>query len=94
MSTEPRVVVRYFRWPFPVRCELSLHIYLDIPPVTGQIAKAKRRDARSKNARPGLSQRFLSVQVPRGNKLKVMYITSVYRIIHCTLFRRPQYPEL
>ena len=72
MSTEPRVVFRYFRWLFPVRCELSLYRYLDIPPVTGHIAKAERRDTRSKNARPGLSQRFLSVQVPRGNKLKVM----------------------
>ena len=73
MSTEPWVV-------FPVvsgGCSryaenLSLYRYLDIPPVTGHIAKAERRDTRSKNARPGLSQRFLSVQVPRGNKLKVM----------------------
>ena len=52
MSTEPRVVFRYFRWLFPVRCELSLYHYLDIPPVTGRIAKAERRDLKECSSRP------------------------------------------
>ena len=95
VSTEPRVIFRYFRWLFPVRSELSLHIYLDISPVTGQIAKAEEAGHEEQECSSRPKPAFpLGVSAARQQAQELCIDMSIYRIIHCTLFRRPQYPEL